>query len=108
MCTLAPALRNTSRRDYDKRRGSGGYYREQQHHRGGGGYHRGGGGGDRRQQQPQRYQSSYVGQKRGRDEPEALDPKKQFIKRLMKLGEPGPLAEVGGTGAGDTQQWKGR
>lgn len=35
-----------------------------------------------------------MGQKRGRDEPEALDPKKQFITRLMKLGQPGPLSDV--------------
>lgn len=84
------------RRDHDNRRGddrrgSGGGG-------GGGGQYRnrGGGGGnyDRQQQRGHRYQSSYIGQKRGRDEPEALDPKKQFILRLMRLGEPGQLSEV--------------
>jgi hypothetical protein len=34
-----------------------------------------------------------VGQKRGREEA-ALDPKKQFITRLLKLGQPGQLSEV--------------
>jgi hypothetical protein len=36
-----------------------------------------------------------VGQKRGREEAAALDPKKQFIHRLLRLGKPGQISEVG-------------
>ena len=94
------------RRDYGNRQyGDGGYrggrgggyggrgdYRRDGGGGGGGGY-RGGRGEGRRGGGP-RFQSSYVGHKRGRDEPEPVDPKKQLIQRLLKLGEPGPLGEV--------------
>lgn len=69
----------------DYRRDSGG---------GGGGYRGGGGRGEGRRGGGPRFQSSYVGHKRARDEPEPVDPKKQLIQRLLKLGELGPLAEV--------------
>eukprot|EP00775_Hariotina_reticulata_P013002 gene13002-13131_t len=100
----------------DHRSGGGGYRRDHDNQRGddrrgsggGGGQYRnrGGGGGnyDRQQRRGNRYQSSYIGQKRGRDEPEALDPKKQFILRLMRLGEPGQLSETDKTNAGDTAE----
>lgn len=38
---------------------------------------------------PSKYQSSYVGQKRQREEEEPVDYKKAMIKKLLKLGEPG-------------------
>eukprot|EP00879_Flechtneria_rotunda_P004302 GHRR01004551.1.p1 GENE.GHRR01004551.1~~GHRR01004551.1.p1 ORF type:complete len:331 (+),score=100.15 GHRR01004551.1:122-994(+) len=96
----------------DHRNSGGGYRQDYNGYRGGSGRGRGyrsgsgGGGYDRRQQQQgsRHFQSSYVGQKRGRDEPEALDPKRQVIKRLMKIGEPGQFSETDKTTAGDTPE----
>jgi hypothetical protein len=93
-CSLLCRGGHGSRHHDGHRGGRGGYGSRRD---GGGGYRGGGGGGGRgdgRRGGGTRYQSSYVGHKRGRDEPEPIDPKKQLIQRLLKLGEPGPLAEV--------------
>lgn len=109
---LTKMLWPACRRDYGNRQFEGGGHRGGRG--GGGGYHGGGRGdyrrdgggggggggggyrgrGEGRRGGGPRFQSSYVGQKRGRDEPEPVDPKKQLIQRLLKLGEPGPLSEV--------------
>jgi hypothetical protein len=45
-----------------------------------------------------------VGQKRGREEAAALDPKKQFITRLLRLGQPGQLSDVSVTSSNAAAQ----